>query len=307
MKKILLILCFVALTIFLFAACNSNREMEGSVATEYPLPTTTPSIIVAPSQELSPAPSSTLEPTSEPAQFYFPCIESCSIAKDFLGQYPFELWDEDTGSFLFSDAALIYTMYRLWGNPGYWDFRASGFRVYGIDGSYEPLIINMQYWAYGTCSTLGSMLYIKDGNEFRRLGSMIYYATSGGYARFQPFINEYGDVIVYVLAMRDKLFYAVNSEGNFAVVGDPIDAWWSQEEIIIIDRETGYSIYFTQDEFDKILATGQMQQFFSDFPDGNFVPLIRMYDLEQHLKEAATQILRDTFSATPKTPFLGLT
>jgi len=191
------------------------------------------------------------------------------------------------------DTTLIYTMYRLWDNPGYWDFHASGFSIFSPEGSYEPIVISIQYWVHGTCSGLGSMLYIKDGTHFRRVGSMIAYASGGGYARLQPLINEYGDIIVYVHAMGNKLFYAVDSEGNFETVGDWMEAWFLGE-ITIFDREMECTTTLTTEAFYEALATGQMQQFFFDFPNGNFVPLGRMYNLEQHIVETIPQMLRET-------------
>ena len=265
----------MALVVLLFTACNSNGEM--------------------------PISDPTSEPTVELTSIHFSCNESCSVAKDFLSQFSIIFLDNDEeptfsasydsfGNVMYNDVYLVYSMYRLWDNPGYWNFHVSDFSVFGMEGSYEPLLIRMRYWGDGTCSSMGSMLYIKTGNEFRQLGSMISYATPG-YLRFQPLINEADDIIVFVIDMEPR-FKAINNEGNFEMVGSWM-SWSGIEEFTISGSEAESPIRLTIDEIFETLAAGQMQNFISDFPYGNFVPLVGMYDLEQHFWETVPQMLYD--------------
>ena len=360
MRKFTVVLWIIMFVTVLFVACGTENETESlltsnSYVTTMPVqsPTPAPTPQTTPSPTYSHTPEPTPYPTPEPIPFYFPCIESCSVTKQFLSQFPiiffnnnnneptflrvldggqdswgwFGGWEntyfiDSFGNVVSSDVYLIYSKYQLWGNYGYWDSHVFGFDVFGMPDSQEPLIVRMRYSVDGTGVGMSSMLYIKQNGEFRQLGSMIYYG-SPGMLEFHPLINEAGDVVIFIIA-DGSWFYALNSEGefetivggifnsegNFEIVGGSVDWRWQRETIfddeteeyitdwelvvIIRDIETESTTNLTIYEFYEILATGQMRNFFSSFPYGNFVQLTRMYDLEQHLGEAVPQMMRET-------------
>ena len=326
MKKTKQVLCLMALTVVLFTACN-NKTIDYT-ATEYPPTSTAPAVTASispePTTTTSPSPPTTSTPAAKinpmPAPVYFPCIEDCCIVKDFLSRFSvifynngsghiYSAYCDNHGSVMSGDVYLVYSMYRLWGNSGYWNFYVHGFSVYGIED--RPSIIRMLYWVDGTCMGMGSMLYIKTDNEFRQLGSMIDYARPG-YVKFQPLINEVGDIIVFVGDMEPR-FKAINDEGNFEIVGDWMCWDWREETVfdartdkyivnfvdeLIISAGTDAEIRVAMDELYEILAAGQMYNLIPGFPPGNFEPIIRMNDFEQHLWETVPQLLETSPTIT---------
>jgi len=273
------------------------------------------------------------EPLTTPIQPSRPSFETSPtiIAEDFLAQFvsiffgPFsdepailvneEAWDYRRGSFhyfldghgnVISDVPFIQVVdgTGIWGiEEAYYLALARRFRLFTIYGSSEPLVIGIQYETFDfTGGDYALYEIISNGNEFLRLGSMIparHFGAGYDAVSVSPFINESGDIIAYLIS-DGGLFFAINNEGDFEFIAS-INAHWQSEDgdtiIISVEDEDGswHFEQFTQEEFEELLATEQMQSFFPDFPDGNFVPMIRMYDLEQKLTTAITERLRGTF------------
>jgi len=182
---------------------------------------------------------------------------------------------------------------------------ARRFRIFSVDGSSAPQVIVVQYEAFNFSGGAYAMFEICDKDDiFLMLGSMRVFHHSGAgpdAVSWTPFINKYGDIIVYA-HLDDGFFLAINDEGNFEVVAS---VWTSTRYIpgdtIHIRTENkdgeGYTKHFTFEEFEGILADQeQIQSFFPNFPDGSFVRMKRMYELEQELIETITQRLRGTFT-----------
>ena len=250
------------------------------------------------------------------------------IAKEFLSQFvsiffgPYSdepailvsegTWDDRGGwshyfmdgrGDVISDVPFIQTLGLAWFDGGTSLGLAHRFRLFTLNDSAEPLVIAMQYESLDL-SGGGYALYeiISNGEEFLRLGTIIGYGHFGAghdAVSLIPFINESGYIIAYVISDGGE-FFAINSEGNFESVAC-INAHWRSEDgdtiIITVEDEDGTWHYewLTQEEFEELMARGQMQSFFPNFPDGNFVRMERMYDLEQEFTEAITQRLRGTF------------
>ena len=272
-------------------------------------------------------PSSTLLATPTPESSSFPSFTTnpIDVAKDFLSQFvsiffePYgdepvflivDNWDNGWWDIYFidgygnvvSDAPSVQTINVEFGE-GTSLALARRFRLFTVDGSSVPQIITIQYESFNF-SGGGYALYkmINNGNEFLPLGSMrTYHHHGAGHdaVSITPFINESGDIITYMITDGGD-FHAINSYNDFEHIAF-INAHWQGEDgdtiIISIEDEYGtwHSEWLTLEEFLELLSTDQMQNIFPSFPSGSFVPMTRIYDLEQELTETITQKLRGTF------------
>jgi len=174
---------------------------------------------------------------------------------------------------------------------------ADRFRIFTVEESHAPLVIAILF-EFNDFSSGGGVLYeiINNGDQFSQLGSMMQYHWGGpgpDAVNLTPFINETGEIIAR-LDIIGTHFFANNNEGNFVSVAfvEPgfhytaggVDGYFAGG----INAETG-TRHFTLEEFEELLATGQTQKFFPDFPGGSFVPMKRMYALEQELIETIKQ------------------
>jgi len=183
------------------------------------------------------------------------------------------------------------------------DVFAYQFRLFTNKDNSEPLIIAMRFESLEFSGGIYVLYEImKNGNEFLQLGSMIGFHWGGpgpDFIRLAPFINEYGNIIAHMFPFGWS-FYEINAEGDFEIVAYAQTSLYDRDTYIAhiwIENEdtAGHFEHFTNDEIIVLLSTGKMQTFFPNFPNGNFIPMIRMYDLEQELTERITERLRGTF------------
>jgi len=201
-----------------------------------------------------------------------------------------------------NDVPFILTLDETWMG---WelDLFALDFRLFTIEDNSEPLIIAIRFESLEFSGGV-YVLYeiVNNGKEFLQLGSMIGFHWGGpgpDYVRLALLISEKGTLTAHMFPHGWRL-YNIDAEGIFELVADAQTTLYDYDTYIAHiwvegEYEAGNFEHFTNEEIMEFLRSGQMQNFFPNFPDGNFVPMIRMYDLEQELTERITERLRGTF------------
>jgi len=191
-----------------------------------------------------------------------------------------------------------------------WEFvvYADDFHLFTIEGDSEPMIIAIRFESIEFSGGF-FVLYeiINNGDKLLQLGSMIYFHWGGpgpDFVRLIPLISESGRIIAYMFP-HNLSFYDINGEGDFESISD----WDTFDQTIMyydaytytariwVKGEDGirYLNHFSNGELAELLSTSQMQNIIPTFPDGNFVPMVRMHELERELIEVITQRLSGTF------------
>ena len=204
------------------------------------------------------------------------------------------------------DVPFIKSLYGVRYDGGNLFVYAERFSIFTLDDGVEPLVIAIRY---ETARFSGGVYFlyeiINNGGEFLQIGSMIAYSWGGPgpeAINLIPFINESGDIIVSIKQVETVDFHKINSEGDFEFVAyaqlAKRDAYGNLILVLWVEDEKGerHAQLRSMEELERILANqGQAQNLFPNFPDGNFMPMTRMYDLEQELTERITERLRGTF------------
>jgi len=168
---------------------------------------------------------------------------------------------------------------------------AGAFQIYTTEGSDTPLLIIIRF----DCFRFTEGVYFifqrfNDGASFTQLGSRIGWATGGGdIPILSPFINESGEVIFYIFFLGDGFLHLLNNESEF-------DTFWMFDMYdfrppVLADDFSQMLIDFEVNQN----ATTQSRDLLTDLYYRNFVPMVRMYELEDYLIEKITQQLRGMF------------
>jgi len=173
---------------------------------------------------------------------------------------------------------------------------ADTFQIYTIYGSDYPLLIVVQFRAFQFTGGAYIVFEIFDnGNEFLQLGSMIPWWSGGGaIPALYPFINESGEIIAYEFAITSGHVFRLTDEGDFegfwmfstSTLHSEFDGWHPERVLandfawMLIDYEVNQS------------TSTRYRDLLTDLYHRNFVPMVRMYDLEDYLHEKIMQQLR---------------
>jgi hypothetical protein len=173
------------------------------------------------------------------------------------------------------DVPYVLTIDESWMG---WEFAvfADSFEIFTTETGSEPMIIALRFESI-TFSGGVFVLYeiTNSGDEILQLGSKIYFHWGGpgpDFVRLAPLINEYGKIIACMFP-HNFGFYAINDNGDFERLSNCPDGSAFRANL-------GYDAY----------------TFTPGFLDGNFVPMVRMHELEQQFIEDITQRLRGTFT-----------
>ena len=171
------------------------------------------------------------------------------------------------------------------------------FHIFTIEGSDEPLLIIINFRAFQfTGGAYALFEIISDGTTFSQIGSMIPWASGGGSVpRATPFINESGEIIVYRFEILSSLVSRMGEADIFECI--------SIIELDFILTEMGYWTveYISAQDFAEILRNYEKNQqmqtnhrdLLTELYHMNFVPMVRMYELEYYLTEKITAYLRN--------------
>jgi len=176
---------------------------------------------------------------------------------------------------------------------------ASAFHIYTVEGSDIPLLIVMRFCAFQFTGG-GYVIFtmFDDSTEFIQLGSMIsWWSGGGGIPILAPYINESSEIIAYMFAITSGILYQLNNENIFEYF------WMFDTSTLRIDMDGWHSEPVLADDFTQMLidfeanqnAATNYRELLTDLYHCNFVPMVRMYDLENYLYEKIRQQLRGTF------------
>ena len=217
------------------------------------------------------------------------------------GRHDWEPYFTDFDGYAIESAPFIQRLYGIFSGdlekPAF--VYAGAFQLYTVEGSDIPLLIIMRF--YSVQFTGGAHIIFElsnNGTEFQQLGSMTPWWSGGGYIpMLSPFVNKLGEVIIYKFEITSGILYQLNNKGAF-------DNYWMFETSPAFSQMDGWhSIPVLAHDFAQMLIDYETNQntatnyreLLTDLYHRNFVPMVRMYDLENYLYEKIRQQLRGTF------------
>ena len=218
------------------------------------------------------------------------------------GRHGWEPYFTDFDGYIIENAPFIQRLYGVFSGdlkkPAF--VYAGAFQLYTIEDSDIPLLIIMRF--YSVQFTGGAHVIFElsnNGTEFQQLGSMTPWWSGGGdIPVLSPFINESGEIINYMVEIGWGILYQLNNEGHFEST--------ALFEPTLVPMESGHGsllMAVPMEEFAKMLSNYEKKQnavtnyhtLLTDLYNKNFVPMVRMYDLENYLYEKIRQQLRGMF------------